>query len=361
MTYGERIKQARERKGLTQEQLAEALEVSRQAVSKWEMDLSRPARGKLARLAEALELPEETWAAIDEEQAAGRPGDAARPWRIAAAVLAALCLALGILLAAGWWAYANIRVPAEEARGDPAAAVETGIPDLTEAFPETLPLGVTHDFDFGDIPTGDYDPACVPFLEDALELQEQEVWGGYLGDEGDTRLPTLHLSVVKMNPVEENRTTFYDLYLLYAQPDSAGDLNWRILTCIAEYNHYVNMDGFRAERFANVLGHDGWKLSIVVGASAGDMDYYITQRPDGSPALMAVGNRALEFDTDEDGVKEIVSLCGHNPWYCEITDTREGEEGAFRYTLDPYNGGFANVGLGFDQKMAAFVSFILVR
>lgn len=36
MTTGERIAQLRRAAGLSQEQLAEALEVSRQAVSKWE-------------------------------------------------------------------------------------------------------------------------------------------------------------------------------------------------------------------------------------------------------------------------------------------------------------------------------------
>ena len=36
MTYGTRIKQAREDLRLTQEQLAEQLDISRQAVSKWE-------------------------------------------------------------------------------------------------------------------------------------------------------------------------------------------------------------------------------------------------------------------------------------------------------------------------------------
>ena len=36
MTYGTIIKQAREDERLTQEQLAEQLDVSRQAVSKWE-------------------------------------------------------------------------------------------------------------------------------------------------------------------------------------------------------------------------------------------------------------------------------------------------------------------------------------
>lgn len=359
MTYGERIKRGREARGLTQEQLAESLEVSRQAVSKWEMDLSRPARGKLVRLSEVLGIPEGDWAAIDRELAAAkRPRDTARPWKIAAAVLAMICLVLGGILAAGWRYYAhNVRVPSAEAREPaPEETAETGAPNLTEVFPETLPLRTIHDFDFGDVPTGEYDPACVPFLEDYLELQEQEVWGGYLGDENDTRLPTLHLCVVKTNPVKENRTTFWDLYLLYAQPDSAGNLDWKILTCIADYNHYVNIDGFQAEKFYNVLGHDGWKLSIVIGASAGDIDYYITQRPDGSPALMAVSSKALEFDVDEDGVLEIVSLCGHNPWYCEITDTVEGEEGAFRYTLDPYNDGFANVGLDFDAAKGGFVA-----
>lgn len=40
MTTGERIAQLRRAAGLSQEQLAEALEVSRQAVSKWETGVS---------------------------------------------------------------------------------------------------------------------------------------------------------------------------------------------------------------------------------------------------------------------------------------------------------------------------------
>ena len=80
MTYGEQIKQAREAQRLTQEQLAEALGVTRQAVSKWEADLSRPARSKLERLSEVLEVPPETWAAIDEElEEAAQPPDRTRP------------------------------------------------------------------------------------------------------------------------------------------------------------------------------------------------------------------------------------------------------------------------------------------
>ena len=69
MTYGERIRRGREAKALTQEELAEALGVSRQAVSKWEGDLSRPAAGKLALLSETLDIPWDAWQAMDAEEA----------------------------------------------------------------------------------------------------------------------------------------------------------------------------------------------------------------------------------------------------------------------------------------------------
>ena len=49
-----RIRKAREQAGLTQEEVAEALFVSRQAVSKWESGLSRPSTDNLIRLAQLL-------------------------------------------------------------------------------------------------------------------------------------------------------------------------------------------------------------------------------------------------------------------------------------------------------------------
>ncbi len=42
MTLGEKIKELRKARGLSQEELAEQINVSRQAVSKWELDLSLP-------------------------------------------------------------------------------------------------------------------------------------------------------------------------------------------------------------------------------------------------------------------------------------------------------------------------------
>ncbi len=351
MTYGERIKQGREEKGLTQEQLAESLDVSRQAVSKWEMDLSRPARGKLARLSEVLEIPEGTWAAIDAEQAAAsRPRDSARPWKIAAAVLAALCLALGGILIAGWLAYVNIRVPSESVQGEVSIPVEAAGPPEA-AFPETLPLKSRRDFDFGDWPLGECDRGCVSFLDDPLRLEDESLWQGKLKDGG-------WLQVVKTDPRHEKgesgaMVTFYNLYLLYAPEAGDGPLEWSVLTRLVEENVYL--DTFSAEKFYNVLGYDGWKLSVTVGSSAGALNFYFSQRPDGTPCLLTVGNNALEADVDEDGTLEIVSV-DEVPLFCEIVDTADGEEGALVYTLDPYTDGFANVGLSFAPAKGGFVT-----
>ena len=42
MTFGEKLQTLRTRAGLSQDALAEALDVSRQAVSKWERDEAMP-------------------------------------------------------------------------------------------------------------------------------------------------------------------------------------------------------------------------------------------------------------------------------------------------------------------------------
>lgn len=55
MSFGNNIKILRKEKGITQEQLADMLGVSRQAVSKWESDSGYPETDKLLVLAKALE------------------------------------------------------------------------------------------------------------------------------------------------------------------------------------------------------------------------------------------------------------------------------------------------------------------
>lgn len=54
MSIGERITELRNERKLSQNQLAKAMEVSRQAVSKWENDQSTPDPLKMIRLAEVL-------------------------------------------------------------------------------------------------------------------------------------------------------------------------------------------------------------------------------------------------------------------------------------------------------------------
>ena len=50
MTFGEKLQKLRARAGLSQDQLAELLDVSRQAVSKWERDEAMPEAEKLVRI-----------------------------------------------------------------------------------------------------------------------------------------------------------------------------------------------------------------------------------------------------------------------------------------------------------------------
>ncbi len=54
MSIGERIADLRKKQNISQFQLADALEVSRQAVSKWENDLSSPDTLNLIKLADLL-------------------------------------------------------------------------------------------------------------------------------------------------------------------------------------------------------------------------------------------------------------------------------------------------------------------
>lgn len=56
---GKHIKKARKAKGLSQEQLAEQLNVTRQAVSNWECGKTQPDIQTLQKLSEVLEVPVE--------------------------------------------------------------------------------------------------------------------------------------------------------------------------------------------------------------------------------------------------------------------------------------------------------------
>lgn len=56
MSFGENLKTVRKQRNVTQEQLAEMLDVSRQAISKWESDSGYPETEKLVLLSQKLDV-----------------------------------------------------------------------------------------------------------------------------------------------------------------------------------------------------------------------------------------------------------------------------------------------------------------
>lgn len=57
MTIGERIKAARKQAGMTQQELADKLNVSYVGVSQWESGRRNPKQGTLSRIADVLDIP----------------------------------------------------------------------------------------------------------------------------------------------------------------------------------------------------------------------------------------------------------------------------------------------------------------
>lgn len=346
MTYGEQIRKARERKRLTQEELAEQMGVSRQAVSKWEADKARPAASKLAALSEALELPEYVWDTIETETAPApvviRSGHG---WKSATAVLAVLLTASLVLNAALLFRTDEVQTPPHTSATPPAEAPVPSVSaeppaaaDISTVFSETLALETEPFSGFESIPGGQV-------WEDLPGQQEH--WSGTIG--GDPRTPAFLLRVVKANPVQEIGTTFWDVYLLYAPGDSRGT-EWNLLLPLAQENHYVNDgSGFRTEPFSGVLGHDGIRISLSMGASY-TADHYIALTSDGTLCHLETANTE-EFDVDEDGQAELISASCGLPLCWSIYDCADGEDGGFLYMLNSIE----DVVLGFDAARGGFL------
>ena len=115
MTIGQRIQQLRKEKGLSQEALGEALGVSRQAVSKWESDLTLPEIENLVAMGRLFHVP--VGVLLGEEERPDSPGETERertpdrpaagaprrrrwPWILAgAAATAVAVIAIGVFTA----------------------------------------------------------------------------------------------------------------------------------------------------------------------------------------------------------------------------------------------------------------------
>ena len=70
MTIGEKIRQLRKEKGLTQDAVASALEISRQAIAKWESDQSSPSTENLVKLSNLFNVSLEELVDVKQYQTA---------------------------------------------------------------------------------------------------------------------------------------------------------------------------------------------------------------------------------------------------------------------------------------------------
>ena len=84
MTFGERLQQLRRKAGMSQDTLAEKLEVSRQAVSKWERDEAMPETDKVIRIARLFDVSLDTLLMGKEETPEPEPRPRHQPPRYGA-------------------------------------------------------------------------------------------------------------------------------------------------------------------------------------------------------------------------------------------------------------------------------------
>ena len=106
MTLGERLTALRKGAGLSQEQMAAELNVSRQAISKWETDQSAPELEKLMALAELFSVSTDELLGRKVPQKETQPETAKKPDGADALTRAAFsrrCLTLGCATARRSW------------------------------------------------------------------------------------------------------------------------------------------------------------------------------------------------------------------------------------------------------------------
>lgn len=116
-SLGARIRQLRKERGLSQEALAGALEVSRQAVTKWEDGSSLPSTANLFALSGFFGVPLSTLTGTPEESGSpAAPPDAARSARTRTLTRCAWCILIpcALVLLAAVFQYVTAAPPVPE-------------------------------------------------------------------------------------------------------------------------------------------------------------------------------------------------------------------------------------------------------
>ena len=208
--------------------------------------------------------------------------------------------------------------PEEPPRTEVLEPQETPAPEPEEALsPDGLPLVIP-------LEANEEPPTALAEGDPAAALASEDVVFSDRLDSG------AELENRRANPVPDNRTIFYDVYALTRTPDG----EWKVLGRLADYNHYVGNFGLEvAERVPDILGHEGWQISLVIGAAA-VTSWYFAAGPQGAEFLFDVGSsqEAQVADLDGDGQGEAWEYYNHGDAGWSFYD-RDSEGRYWRYFL----------------------------
>ena len=186
MTLGQRIQELRKQNQMSQEQLGEQMGVSRQAISKWESDLTIPELDKLIALSKLFKVSLNDLLQVKDES--GKPQAQvvlapSKGWRIAMAVLAvaaAVSLALSGFL--GW----QMSRQAADTQKQIARLQEQM---AAEIDPAALIASADYDFEFySDVGSS---VGCTFTVAAAQKAENMKVTLQLIGSDGTVRLEEL--------------------------------------------------------------------------------------------------------------------------------------------------------------------------
>lgn len=207
--------------------------------------------------------------------------------------------------------------PEEPPRTEVLEPQKTPAPEPEEALsPDGLPLVIP-------LEANEEPPTALAEGDPAAALASEDVVYNDKLDSG------VELEIRRANPVPDNGTVFYDVYALTRTPDG----EWKVLGRIEEYNHYVGGGLYVVERVPDILGHEGWQISLCIGGAA-VTSWFFAAGPEGAEFLFDVGSsqEAEVADLDGDGQGEAWEYYNHGDEGWSFYD-RDSEGRYWRYFL----------------------------
>ena len=288
---GRKIRSLREQTGLTQEDVAEAMDVSRQAVSKWEANLSRPSAENLIRLAHLLnvDLAELIGAPEREETGEGAAAEGAPktpgkrwPWILGIVLLLVLAVMVGTPLVAYFFLTTNTQSQQQSS---------TYVDVQPEAAETELPysLALTSRDDYPFEPYANYgSPADPGAVEDGLLFQYRFA---------HTNTTVVFYAERSSYQREQGNEERYHLYAAYTEDDET----YTIITRMAEDRPDFADPALSA---FEALGYTGCK--VETRDDAGENTFFFALDKEGVPHLLYMTpGETVEWDIDGDGEQEI--------------------------------------------------------